>query len=353
MACATEEVPAPMIVRPKPNLLGILFSSRASTAKRIALRSLLVTLLASVIVLVETLHPAYFSKLNATPFTLLGLSLSIFMSFRNNACYDRWWEGRKQLGQMVIEVRSLIRETQLSIKDPVERAGLLRGVCGFAHGLIARLRHEDEIQAITPWTAVQPSHPNLPDRVLQNVGARLSELTVQGVLSEWRYTQLETRLVSLSQVQASCERIKGTPLPFPYTLLLHRTIYLFCILLPFAMAEPLGWLTPVFTAIVSYTFFGWMKSAMTSKTPSASTKTICPAMPFCVTSSAKYWPHSAETDSPPALEPGNTYSADRGLTLAVVWPKLMTLLAKLSDASECPSHAATPSSACAPCCLLC
>ena len=57
-------------------------------------------------------------------------------------------------------------------------------------------------------------------------------------------------------MQASCERIKSTPLPFPYTLLLHRTIYLFCILLPFAMAEPLGWLTPVFTAIVSYTFFG-------------------------------------------------------------------------------------------------
>ena len=255
MACATEEVPVPMIVRPKPNLLGILFSLKGSIAKRIALRSLLVTLLASVIVLVEALHPAYFSKVNATPFTLLGLSLSIFMSFRNNACYDRWWEGRKQLGQMVIEVRSLIRETQL-IKDPVERAGLLRGVCGFAHGLIARLRHEDEIQAITPWTAVQPSHPNLPDRVLQNVGARLSELTGQGVLSEWRYTQLETRLISLSQVQASCERIKGTPLPFPYTLLLHRTIYLFCILLPFAMAEPLGWLTPVFTAIVSYTFFG-------------------------------------------------------------------------------------------------
>ena len=74
-----------MIVRPKPNLLGILFSLKGSIAKRIALRSLMVTLLASVIVLVETLHPAYFSKVNATPFTLLGLSLSIFMSFRNNA----------------------------------------------------------------------------------------------------------------------------------------------------------------------------------------------------------------------------------------------------------------------------
>lgn len=243
-----------MIVRPKPNLIGILFSLKGSIAKRIALRSLLVTLLASVIVLVETLHPAYFSKVNATPFTLLGLSLSIFMSFRNNACYDRWWEGRKQLGQMIIEIRSLMRESQSF--NPAEREGLLRGLCGFAHGLVARLRLEDEASAIRPWTHVTAPHPNLPDRVLQTLGARLQVLAGQGAISDIRYAQLETRLVSLSQVQAACERIKHTPLPFPYTLLLHRTIYLFCILLPFAMAEPLGWLTPVFTAIVSYTFFG-------------------------------------------------------------------------------------------------
>ncbi|MNK95012.1 Bestrophin, RFP-TM, chloride channel [compost metagenome] len=67
---------------------------------------------------------------------------------------------------------------------------------------------------------------------------------------------MANHLANLTRSQAVCERIKNTPLPFPYTLLLHRTIYLFCILLPFAMAEPLGWLTPVFTAIVSYTFFG-------------------------------------------------------------------------------------------------
>jgi putative membrane protein len=67
---------------------------------------------------------------------------------------------------------------------------------------------------------------------------------------------MANHLTNLTHAQAVCERIKNTPLPFPYTLLLHRTIYLFCILLPFAMAEPLGWLTPIFTAIVSYTFFG-------------------------------------------------------------------------------------------------
>ncbi|SEB94887.1 putative membrane protein [Pseudomonas saponiphila] len=246
-----------MIVRPKPNLISILFALKGSIAKRIALRCVLITLLASVIVLVETLQPTYFSKVNATPFTLLGLSLSIFMSFRNNACYDRWWEGRKQLGQLIIDVRSLIRESQVIDGNP-EREGLLRDLCGFAHSLIARLRHEDEATALRPWAqaGIDPQHPNLTDRQLQRIGQRCSQWAQQGLISEWRYTLMETRLVSLSQVQAACERIQNTPLPFPYTLLLHRTIYLFCILLPFAMAEPLGWLTPIFTAIVSYTFLG-------------------------------------------------------------------------------------------------
>ena len=291
-----------MIVRPKPNLLGILFSLKGSIAKRIALRSLLVTLLASVIVLVAPLHPAYFSKVNATPFTLLGLSLSIFMSFRNNACYDRWWEGRKQLGQMVIDVRSLIRETQV-LSDPVERAHLLRSLCGFAHGLIARLRHEDEAQAITPWSTFQANHPNLPDNLLQRVGARFSELAGQGVISEWRYTQLEARLVSLSQVQASCERIKSTPLPFPYTLLLHRTIYLFCILLPFAMAEPLGWLTPVFTAIVSYTFFGLDEIGDDLEDPFGFDENDLPCNAILRTLEREVLAALGAADLPPPLEP--------------------------------------------------
>ncbi|HML31156.1 MAG TPA: bestrophin family ion channel, partial [Hyphomicrobium sp.] len=44
--------------------------------------------------------------------------------------------------------------------------------------------------------------------------------------------------------------------PFAYTLLIHRTVYLFCVLLPFALAPQLGWGTPVIVAFISYTFFG-------------------------------------------------------------------------------------------------
>jgi putative membrane protein len=57
-------------------------------------------------------------------------------------------------------------------------------------------------------------------------------------------------------VLAACERIRLTPLPFAYTVLLHRTAYLFCLLLPFGLADTLGWFTPVLAGAVAYTFFG-------------------------------------------------------------------------------------------------
>ncbi|MEI7054114.1 bestrophin family protein [Pseudomonas koreensis] len=246
-----------MIIRPKVNQFAILFTLKGSIAKRIALRTLMVTLLASAIVLIEMLHPSNFTKVNATPFTLLGLSLSIFMNFRNNACYDRWYEARKAWGDVLVHIRSVIRETHV-IRESAQRKPLLLNLCGFAHALNARLRRESEAAASGKW--ITPQHdarvPDYSGRILQQVGQQCSDLHQSGELSEWRYMLLANHLTSLTQAQAVCERIKNTPLPFPYTLLLHRTIYLFCILLPFAMAEPLGWLTPLFTAIVSYTFFG-------------------------------------------------------------------------------------------------
>ncbi|WP_341959450.1 bestrophin family ion channel [Pseudomonas sp. RC10] len=246
-----------MIVRPHPNLRSVLLTLKGSIARRIASRAALVTFLAAGIVLIESLHPDYFAKVSATPFTLLGLSLSIFMSFRNNACYDRWYEARKAWGDVITETRSIIRETQV-LKDEALRGSILRDLCGFAHALCATLRRQDVEKVTQHWLSRPPSvdSANYCDRILREVGRQCSDASENGEINEWRYTLLANHLSVLSRVIATCDRIKTTPLPFPYTLLLHRTIYLFCILLPFAMAEPLGWMTPLFMAIVSYTFFG-------------------------------------------------------------------------------------------------
>ena len=43
-------------------------------------------------------------------FTVMGLAISIFLSFRAKATYDRWWEGRKLWGRMVNVSRSFTRQ---------------------------------------------------------------------------------------------------------------------------------------------------------------------------------------------------------------------------------------------------
>jgi putative membrane protein len=293
-----------MIVRPKPNLINILTSLKGSIARKIALRCLMVTLLASIIVLVETLHPNYFAKVNATPFTLLGLSLSIFMSFRNNACYDRWYEARKAWGEMIVAIRSMIRETQV-IKDAHTRQTILRNLCGFAHALNAKLHGKRELDAAGEWLEPKPdgNAPDISGRILNQVGQQCSALGESEAISEFRYTIMASHLTSLSRSQAVCERIKYTPLPFAYTLLLHRTTYLFCILLPFAMAESLGWLTPVFTAIVSYTFFGLDAIGDELEDPFGRDENDLPTHAIVRNIEREILTALGETQLPPALEP--------------------------------------------------
>ena len=37
----------------------------------------------------------HYIPMTVAPFTLLGISLALFLGFRNSASYDRFWEGRK------------------------------------------------------------------------------------------------------------------------------------------------------------------------------------------------------------------------------------------------------------------
>ncbi|WP_420142789.1 bestrophin family protein [Sphingomonas sp.] len=245
-----------MIVRDRPSFRDVLFATRGSILPRV-LKPLLFILAMSVgAVLLSRQHPAFLSGLSAMPFTLVGLSLSIFMSFRNTSCYDRWWEGRKLWGQLLISSRAFAR--QVATIEPVERARLLEGLCGFAAGLAARLRGADEQQAIQRHLAPGAwcHAPNPTDAAIAAVGRRCLDLVASGAIDPIHYSVLERQLTDLSHVQGGCERIKGTPLPFAYSLLLHRTAYAFCLLLPFALAPALGWWTPLPTFLVSYAFFG-------------------------------------------------------------------------------------------------
>ncbi|PIK69591.1 bestrophin, partial [Methylobacterium frigidaeris] len=99
-----------MIVRPRPGALAILFAMRGSILPQVAPQVIAITAMSCLVVATEQ-GWAHAIPLNAGigPFTLIGLALSIFLSFRNNACYDRWWEARKVWGALIVEARGLAR----------------------------------------------------------------------------------------------------------------------------------------------------------------------------------------------------------------------------------------------------
>ena len=201
-----------------------------------------------------------FSVFNITPFGLVGVTLSIYLSFRNNAAYDRWWEARKLWGALVFEMRNLARATTSLIPDQTEQRALLMEALAFCHFLRGQLRKIDstkdahafiDAEADKVCRLFQPGGRDGPAH-----GPACQCPAPGGEVDPIGFRILYERLASIAAIQAGCERIAGTPLPFAYTLLVHRTAYIVCLLLPIGLISTTGWATPLFTALIAYTFFG-------------------------------------------------------------------------------------------------
>ncbi|MBK0289576.1 hypothetical protein JDT14_20765, partial [Salmonella enterica subsp. enterica serovar Infantis] len=129
----------------------------------------------------------------------------------------------------------------------------------FAHCLRMTLRRQPQTQVLGNYLdqgalqKVVASH-SPANRILLLMGEWLAIRRRSGKLSDILFHSLNNRLNDMSSVLAGCERIANTPVPFAYTLILHRTVYLFCIMLPFALVVDLHYMTPFISVLISYTF---------------------------------------------------------------------------------------------------
>ena len=57
-------------------------------------------------------------------------------------------------------------------------------------------------------------------------------------------------------IQAGCDRIHSTPLPFPYSALLHRAVYCFLLGSAVWFASRHGFWTPLLVGFISYLLLG-------------------------------------------------------------------------------------------------
>ncbi len=249
-----------MIIRPRPHWLAILFARRGSVLPSILPQLGLVTALAVAITASHGVVFGWKTPLTPMPFTLVGIALAIFLGFRNSASYDRYWEARKLWGQGLNECRTLTRQALSLMDGQVDVRPFVYGQIAFIHALRGYLRRvsvERELAALLPaelLARMRDAHYP-PTLILVWLGQWLHEQRRAGHLQAVLAAKMEDALSGLNQVQGGCERIVSSPIPFAYTVILYRTVGVYCLLLPFGLVDTLGWMTPLVTAFVSYTFF--------------------------------------------------------------------------------------------------
>lgn len=248
-----------MIIYPqRPAIWTLLFSLKGSIIPAIWRKVLFTVLISSGVVAVEGMLEGHRLLLTATPFTLWGLTLAIFLAFRNNVAYQRFWEARTLWGELLIVARNLARQSLVLLPDlsREQRLALVTPLIGFGHALKASLRGDPLDAEARRYLGEGDVEPATPNALLGRIARRfMAQATASGA-SDVLKVELDQQLTRLSYVLGGCERIRNTPIPYPYILMLHRVVHIYCVLLPFCLVGSLGWFTPIAVCILAYTFFG-------------------------------------------------------------------------------------------------
>ncbi|MDH6252296.1 putative membrane protein [Chryseobacterium sp. H1D6B] len=253
-----------MIIRQRTSWWKMLFIWKGSVLKKIVVQLTIITLFSLAVLYLNGKIYDYKVKLNPTVFTLIGLALAIFMGFCNTASYDRYWEGRKLWGLLVIETRSLTRQIFSLVNDSSpdaedKKREIVKMIAAFCWSLNYQLRDKYRPEHLAHL--LSPEHLErlkgkkfIPIIILDSIAEWINEQNKKGNMDTIILASLDQQLNQFSNIAGGCERIYNTPLPFPYSVLLHRTVYMYCFWLPFGLIDSLGWMMPMIVLLISYTF---------------------------------------------------------------------------------------------------
>jgi len=118
-----------------------------------------------------------------------------------------------------------------------------------------------------------------------------------------RRSQAQANSTPSPRADPSSAATNTTPLPFAYSLLLHRTALVFCINLPFALAGSLGGWTLLPVLLIAYTFFGLDALGHQLEDPFALQPNSLPLHAMQRTIEREMLASLGETELPPPLAP--------------------------------------------------
>ena len=225
------------------------------------------------------------------PLPLFGTALALFLGFRDNSAYQRWWEGRILWGAMINASRNLARAVRnfLPKEEAAElRRTLVRRQVAYVNTLRCQLRrqpHDAEVLRFLSEADAEPAlaRTNAANGLLDGTGRRIADATRQGLIDTIQQTQIETVLVDIANAQGGMERLKNTPLPNQYRFLPTLFTHLFCVLLPIGLVETLGFATPLGSTVAGLMFLAVLQIGDDLVDPFADTVHGLPLIAMCRT----------------------------------------------------------------------
>jgi len=312
---------APRMIVQSRTWASSLFAVRGTSLRRIWTRVGVTVLVAIITTILHIKYDMLEHNLTTLPFTLVGLPLGIFLGFRNTSSYDRFWEGRRLWGGVINTSRSLTRQIldligpgpgQSSPLDEAQLTSLHRAlvyrVIAYVHMLRAHLRDEtipEVVDELMPAAEVDrlSQEINRPVAILQTLGDQFRDAWRQGIVHAVHLPLLEQSLMEFTNLQGACERIKSTPLPFSYTVLIHRLVASYAMSLPFGIVDTVGVFTPVVVLLISYAFYGLDALGDELENPFGTDNNDLPLATLSRMIEVNLRQRLGETDLPPLLVP--------------------------------------------------
>jgi putative membrane protein len=203
------------------------------------------------------LHEADF-KPTINMHSLLGIVLGLFLVFRTNTAYDRWWEGRRLWGAMVNSTRNfaLKLHAYLSKEDHEQREWFAKMIPNFVFATKEHLRTGVQFTELdAPDSAFEEQlkkYKHKPNRIAAQLYERVNEIYKAGKFTGDHAINLDKELKDFIDIMGACERIKNTPIPYSYMMYVKKFIFIYIATLPFGFVTSSGYMTVPIVILITF-----------------------------------------------------------------------------------------------------
>jgi putative membrane protein len=276
-------------------------------------------------------HNQHLEKVSL-PFSIaaiLGSALAIFLAFRNNNAYNRWWEARTIWGSIInnsrIFARQIIANADSALSNGKVSAEQIADYkkemvyrqIAFAHALRLHLRGQKAVEEFGFLLSKEEfenciQKQNIPNYLLFLQGKRIKDGIKADILGAFDNISLEPTLAGFNNFQGACERIKNTPLLRQYHFFTKLFLFVFMAILPFSLIGDFNkmgvpaLMIPL-SILVSFVFGVMGKVGEVNEDPFENRITDIPMSSMCITIERDLKEMLGETDLPPKLMPENGF----------------------------------------------